>query len=335
MISFWRIFWLELLSLTRSRSVLLLTVVSVVWMLVFPLFLRSDGTAEGAWKLTVQYSLGGVFVLLVVTLLSAATGSVARERVAKRLQLTLVRPVRYVFVAFGKIFAHVCVGAFVLAIGCLILFCRAESGRRCNHVLSPLLPTPQEEALVMYEAYMKDPSTPEDVRKAKKDIVVRLLTQRALDRYETIPTNATATWTFNLPPLTSSLIPHPSSPLSVRLRFTNSMELRQNVRGTFRLQEMSAVVSNLTQAIVEVPLKGPLAGVAGKTALSFTNAGTSALMFRPRRDINLLVPADAFGINLFRAFLGMVAVLSLIVSFGVFLSCALGRPVALFVAFVV
>jgi len=119
------------------------------------------------------------------------------------------------------------------------------------------------------------------------------------------------------------------------MRFTNQMELRQDVRGTFRLGEMSAVVSNITQAILEVPLTGSAAGLSETAELAFDNRGISALMFRPRRDLNLLVPADAFGWNLLRAFLGMVAVLSLVVSVGVFLSCALGRPVALFVAFVI
>ena len=66
----------------------------------------------------------------------------------------------------------------------------------------------------------------------------------------------------------------------------------------------------------------------------FENLGSSALMLRPRRDINILAPADSFKWNLLRAYLEMVAVLSLIVSFGVLLSAGLGRPVALFVAIV-
>ena len=57
-------------------------------------------------------------------------------------------------------------------------------------------------------------------------------------------------------------------------------------------------------------------------------------MFRPRKDINLLVPADAFGWNLIRAYAVLVAILAFVVSLGVFLSAGLGRPVALFVAFV-
>jgi len=333
MISFWRIFWLELLSLRRSRTALLLLLVSLGWMLAFPAFVRSDGTAEGAWRLYVQYSLGGVFVLVLVALLASATGSVARERAAKRLQLTLVRPVSCFSIAMGKILAHVTVGAAVLAAACLMIL-PSGAGRHCHHVLFPLLPSPQEEAQAMYESYMKDPSTPEAVKKAKKDVVVRLLTQRAVDRYETIPTNTTATWKFDLSAVQSQPSTSTSSPLSVRMRFTNQMELRQDVRGVFRLGAMSAVVSNITQAILEVPLSDSADCHSGKAELSFDNRGVSALMFRPRKDLQVLVPADGFDRNLLRAYLVMVSVLALVVSVGIFLSCALGRPVALFVAFV-
>ena len=55
-------------------------------------------------------------------------------------------------------------------------------------------------------------------------------------------------------------------------------------------------------------------------------------MLRPRRDVNLLVPADGFAQNLARAYVELVAMLALLVSFGVFLGSALGRPVALFTA---
>ena len=57
-------------------------------------------------------------------------------------------------------------------------------------------------------------------------------------------------------------------------------------------------------------------------------------MLRPRKDINLLVPADAFGWNLIRAYVVLVAILAFVVSLGVFLSAGRGRPVAMFVAFV-
>ena len=93
MISFWRIFWLEFTGFVRSKALALLVAASVLWMVGLPFVLKGDGTADGARELYVHFSLGGVFVLLVVALLASATGSLAREREAKRLQLTLVRPV--------------------------------------------------------------------------------------------------------------------------------------------------------------------------------------------------------------------------------------------------
>ena len=330
MISFWRIFWLEFTGFVRSKALALLVAASVVWMLGLPFVMKGDGTADGARELYVHFSLGGVFTLLVVALLASATGSLAREREAKRLQLTLVRPVRYAGIVLGKIFAHVAVGAFVLALACGVLALRTDLGRPCSHVLSPVLPTPREEAKQMYESYMKDPNTPEQVKRTKKEIVLRLLENRAVDRYEAIETNATMTWKFD----SCSLFPVPCS-LFVRMRFTNQYEMRQDVRGVFTFGDYRGVVSNITQAVLTVPLTGRTLGGRRETGeLAFENQGTSTLMLRPRKDINLLVPADAFGWNLLRAYVVLVAILAFVVSLGTFLSAGLGRPVALFVAFV-
>lgn len=326
MTSFWRIFWLECVSLVRSRTLAMLSAASVAWMLVFPHLAKGDGTAEGLRELTIRFSLGGVFALLVVSLLASSAGSLAGERAAKRLQLTLVRPVRFASVALGRIAAHVAVGAFVLALACAVLAARTDLGAPCRHVLSPTLPSPREEAKAMYAAYMADTNTPVEVRRARKSTVLRLLENRAIDHYQTIPTNSCAEWTFSgLGRLGRA------DGLSVRMRFTNQLEMRQSVEGLFRLGGLEGPVSNITQAVLSVPLRG--VGEAGER-LTFENRGGSALMLRPRRDLNLLVPADAFGWNLLRAYVVLVSVLSMVVSFGVLLSAGLGRPVALFVAFV-
>ena len=89
----WNIIKLELLANLRSRAFFLLTSASVLWMLVMPSVVKSDGTDEGARQLYVHYSLGGVFALVLVSLAAAAAGSLSRDRAAKRLQLTMVRPV--------------------------------------------------------------------------------------------------------------------------------------------------------------------------------------------------------------------------------------------------
>ena len=249
MISFWRIFWLEFTGFVRSKALTLLVAASVLWMFGLPFVMKGDGTADGARELYIHYSLGGVFTLLVIALLASATGSLAREREAKRLQLTLVRPVHYTLIVLGKILAHVAAGALVLAIACAVLAIRTDLGRPCSHVLSPVLPSPREEAKAMYESYMKDPDTPEQVKRTKKEIVLRLLENRAVDRYETIATNACASWRFGGLEDLGSL-----GGLAVRMRFTNQYEMRQDVRGVFTFGDYRGIVSNITQAVVTVPL---------------------------------------------------------------------------------
>ena len=112
--------------------------------------------------------------------------------------------------------------------------------------------------------------------------------------------------------------------------------MRQDIRGTFTLGDYQGVVSNITQAVLTIPLtfKTSQTFQTSQTSLSFVNEGKSALMLRPRKDINLLVPADAFGLNLMRAYVVLVAILAFVISLGTFLSAGLGRPVAMFVAFV-
>ena len=324
------IFGLELRALMRSRTVAMLMLASVAWMLALPYIVTGDGTAEGARELCVKFSLGGVFALLVVSLLASSAGSLAREREANRLQLTAIRPVRHFAIALGCIFAHVAVGAAVLAVACAVLAFQTDLSVPCSHVLRPVMPSVQDEAKAMYEVYMSDTNTPVAVRQAKKSVVLRLLANRAIDRYDTIQTNETASWRFRRGRLDGL------DGLAVRMRFTNQFEMRQEVRGEFAFGPLHASVSNITQAVLTVPLRGGASepGDPGVDELKFANHGKAAVMLRPRRDVELLSPADSFWCNLIRTYLEMVGVLALIVAFGTALSAGLGRPVALFVAFV-
>ena len=329
---FFEVFRLEIAAAVRSKTLAMLMVASVAWMLAAPFFLQSDGTVDGARELYVHYAPGGVFALLVVSLLASATGAVASERTAKRLQLSMVRPVRYFTIALAKISALVACGAAVLALSFAVLVVKSDLSRKCCHVVKPTMPSPAEEAEAMYKSFMADPATPPQVKSARKSVVLRLLANRAIDNYQTIATNDSAVWKFSAG----------GEGEAVRIRFSSQFDMRRDVRGVFRAPGLEGVVSNITQAIVTIPLRrtAPAAGDGATRSadepveLSFENRGTHALMLRPRRDIDLLVPADSFLRNLARSYLQLVAILALLVSFGVFLSAALGRPVALFTAVV-
>ena len=332
MISLWRIFWLEVVALVRSWTALMLLVASLGWMFAANFVLVTDATDAGKREMLVLYGLGGVFTLLVVAVLAAATGTIATERESKRLQLTQVRPVSPFAIAWGKFLALVAVAAAILAFPCVTLLVSSEFlERRCSHVYRPLLESPKEEALKMYDVYMADPETPPMVKKAKKPVVLRILEQRAKDHYQTVQTNETASWTF--PGLYDWSNGNPFVEPAARLRLSNTYSMRDDVYGTILANGFFGIVSNITQTAVTVPLR--LCRLEwNHDVLSFRNMGDKPVMLRPRQDVELLVPADSFAWNLLRSYVVMASILALVAAFGVFLGAGLSRPVALFVAFV-
>lgn len=325
MSSFLRIFLLEIVSSVRSWSFQLLAAVSVLWMAVSPYLIKGDGTLEGARELYIRYGVGGVYALLLISLVSTATGSVAKERAAKRLQLTMVRPVGYFTIAAAKTAAISSIGAGVLALSMVVMMLRVGNGQSCSHLFRPVMPSPEEEAKAMYQHFMASPETPDEVKRADKKVVLRLLQNRARDNYLTVPTNSQTVWRFNL----KEKLNDPS----VRFKFSTSFDQRSQVLGRLQMGSWGAVVSNVTEMTVTVRLKKE--GGESSDSLSFFNLGQGVLMLRPRCDIQLLIPADSFFMNAFRAYLELVAVLVLVVAFGVFLGSCLMRPVALFTAITV
>ncbi|MBR4522752.1 MAG: ABC transporter permease subunit [Kiritimatiellae bacterium] len=325
--SFWRIFSLELKALWRGRTAPLVALAAAAWTCLCPYLVHGDGTTAGAEEMILRYTLGGAAAIVTVSLLIAGADSIARERETRRLQLTLIKPVGRWAVALARMAALSAV-ATALIMGSAALYAalarcgRASElfGQNCAHVYRPVLPSPQAEAEVMYNLYMADAATPKAVKEAPRKVVLRLLAQRARDRYDTIGTNETAVWKFALPPETLDA--------AVRLKFTNLYDQRRTVEGFLAFGAATGAVRNVTRASSVFALHG----VPGGDELRFVNCGTDAVMLRPRQDVEVLLAADGFAANLVRAALELSAIATLLVAFAVMLSAFLGRPVAVFVA---
>lgn len=328
-----KIIWLELVSLMRSWSLPLLAAAAVGWTFAARHFVRGDGTAAGDRTILIGYALGGVSALVFIALAAAAAGSVSKERAAKRLQLTLLRPVSAFAVAFGRILALTAAGSLVFALALAAVLLSVPDEPVCRHVLHPVMESPREEAERMYAEYMLDPATPDEVKRAKKSAVLAILEQKAVDRYDLLPTNAVSSWSFRLPPLADA-----SLPMWVRIRFSDSFSRKQEVLGAFRFRDRGAAVSNLTQSVNVFPLLPvgtPAAERKGEAeVLSFANRGEANLMLRPRRDVELLIAADSRTMNSVRCWLELTALMMAVVAFGVFLGTALSRPVAVWTVLV-
>lgn len=325
MTAFFEILRLELRRLSRTRTVWLLASACVAWMFLMPHIVKSDGTASGEHEMLVKCSLGGVFAILAICLASSGAATLAREREEKRLQLEKTRPAARISLALARMCALSLSGAAIIALCSAILAFKVDTARPCSHVLYPQMESIDIEAARMYDYYMADPETPPEIKATKRATLMRILRQGAMDHYITINTNETASWNFALDGKSSL------APLSVRLRFTNDFDLRDDVKGVFAIASSSGRIENITQAIVTVPLAAASAEQANPPqTLTFTNEGKSTLMLRPRRDIQLLVEADSFAANLVRSAIEIFAMLSAMIGFAVFLGAGLGRSVAVF-----
>ena len=321
------IFLNECRTVLRSKTLAMLLIAGVAWMFAAPCLFTGDGTVSGLREMSLHYSLGGVAALLAVALLISATGSIAKERSAKRLALTMVRPVRYFNIALGKTLAHALCGALVLAV-CAVIEAVRSPDVTCRHVLKPVMPTLRQEAESMYDYYIANSNTPARVKAARRDVVIRMLMNSAKDRYDTVETNACFAWKFDLPKGLDGRV----GQYSARFRFSANFDQREDVRGRLAFEEFRGVVSNITQSVIEIPLSLSSLPPSPDGELIFRNDGKTPVMLRPRRDVELLTPGDPFVWNLARAYVELVAMLTLLISFGIFLGASLGRPAALFTA---
>lgn len=321
--AFREIFRLEWRALVRSRAFALMLVASVAWMFAVPHLVKDDGTAAGAFELNVRYSIGVVFALVLVSLASSAAGSLSKEREARRLQLTLVRPVRHFVVALARMFALVSAGAAILGVSSAVLVAQVGGGRACDHVLAPVMESPKAEADRLFDEYMeKYPDFREKVESQGEREVKLYLVQYVKDQLQTVATNATASWRFDL-----KSVPQDAE-MAVRVRVTDLYGRLKHVGGEFSLGGLKGVLSHINKTIVRVPLEGE--SNSDGEELVFRNGGGASVTINPRKDLNLLVRADNFAWNAFRAWLELTSVLSLIVAVAVFLGAALGRSVAVF-----
>ncbi len=317
---------LELKALFRSFSVPLLLLSVVAWVWAVPSIVTDDGTPEGAWRLHLMWSISGAFALIVIAWASAAAGSLARERQLKRLPLSLTRPLPRAFLVYGRYWAFLLTGILALACALTTFALRhrtsPELAQPCYHSYRPVMPTPHEEALALYEKYMSSPETPDEVKKLPKARVLRILESRAAENYQGIPTNRLTKWTFRAPK-TAEIPP------IVRLRLSTPMDLRDSIRGEFLFQSWAGTVESVTQTILDVPLTNSTQ-TADFPKLAFRNDSPTNLMLRPRQDLELLYVADGFLGNLFRAGLELTAILALVLAFALFVGSGLSRSVAIF-----
>lgn len=323
----------EMASLLRSKAAAMLLLACAAWALALPRLARGDGTAESAFAIDARYTLGGAFALVLVSMSAAAAGTLAKDREAKRLQLSMVRPARTAVLALARMAAISLCGAAAIGLACAILAFRCGASRPCDHAFAPLLEDPMLSARRLYDEYSaRDPAFRAQAEKAGEYQTLRYLAEYAKTKLQTIPPGESARWEF-------PVAPEPGDVLGVKVKFIDAFGRLDTTPGVFRCAGREGKIGSMNKTETRVGLASrsgsrPSAAENGapRAVLSFENTGKNALTLSPRNDLRLLVVGDGFAANAFRAWIVLSAVLSTAVAFCVFFGACFGRSVAVFCA---
>ena len=331
----------------RAKTVAALLALLGVCVVLLPNVIKSDGTAEGSCRILLMYTVGFSFGILCLSTLWTACALLAAEIDSLRIQLSVVKPVRALELWLGKWLAVLLLNAFLLALVYGGVYAQLRWQMRANgwdgqvtlasrDVAHPILPTPRQEARETYGLLKQRGELPEDL---SESTVLRVLAERAAERYDLINPGEQADWTFTL---ARPLQAHES--VTVRIRFDTEFSTRAKVAGTCRLaangRAVEVPLDDFSQNEIEFSVAAEAFGAEARPptafTLSFRHTGdpkaSSALMLRFRQDVVLMTAGGTFEANLLRSALMQWSVLALLAAFGLTLSAGFSLPVAMFTA---
>jgi hypothetical protein len=334
----------------RTKTVTALLVLLAVCVAVLPGVVKGDGTPEGELHILLTYTLGFAFGLLCLATLWAACALFSAEIDSARMQLSAVKPVRAAEFWLGKWLALLALNAVALLAAYAGVYAQirwrmhrdgwaAVEQPVSRHVAHPLLPSPREEALAAYREMRERDALPKGY---SERTVLRLLEEKAPERYSEVHPGQEAVWRFRLAKPVRS-----GEPVTVRIRFETETSARMQVAGVCRLDSLEAgqavevPLDDFTMKEIEFSVDALAFGNAAERGLrdfelAFRHTGdaqrASGLILRFRQDVVLLTPGGTFAMNLARAAAVHWSVLALLAAFGLTLSVCFSLPVAAFVA---
>lgn len=325
--AFYQILKLELISAIRSKTMLVFAIASTLWMILGRYLLK--GEASGMYQLSVRYLLGLLFSLVLISLGAAAAGALSSDRVNKRLQLSMIRPVPHFVIAMARSVAITLIGSLVLLFALVVLWAFEGRDKSCARVYSPKVEEPRKAAEEAFRKMIEAPDAKSKDLKAKvaefgEEPFIKYLEDYIRDEYVIVQPNTTESWVFDG-------VPEGAKNIGVRVRFVNFMGIPGSVLGDFTFRDFTGAINKPIKSRFYLPLDSTISTKSEASPnLSFTNKTDIPLRLRIRKDLHLLVDADSFAWNAFRSWLVMTFVLMIVVSLGVFFGACLGRGVAVF-----
>lgn len=348
------ILWLTWKAAFRLRLFVVVAVLLLVAVVGLPLLLKDDGTARGFTQILLTYTLSTITILLGLSTLWLACGTLARDIEECQMQVVAVKPIPRWQIWFGKWLGILTLNAALLAISgaavyCLLLW-RADT-----------LPPDQarvlrSEILVARGSAKPRPVTRDIEEQTEERLKEKLRTTR-IDRadltevrkqireqvkadYQLVPPAFEIKWEIDLGSTRHSLV---DRPLFLRVKF-NSAD--KNASGTFdglwRVGEpkktrlwQSDVLSFAPDTFHEIQIAPNLFDEkTGVLTVRFINPAynTAALLFPLEDGVEVLYPEGTFGLNYMRGLGIIFCWMALLGTIGLAASSFLSFPVAAFVS---
>ncbi|MFA7174174.1 MAG: hypothetical protein WC340_12345 [Kiritimatiellia bacterium] len=349
----WGVTLLSLRAAIRTKMVIFLVLAQVLCALVLPRVVKGDGTAAGELEILLTYTLGLSFGIQALSTLWSSCSLFASEISSFRIQLAVVKPVHFSILWLGRWLALLLLNGVLLLFIYTIVYLQLrwveqsqgwESGivPSALRVASPTLPTPKEEARLVYGMMQSKGELPEGL--TKKEILATL-EEQAAERYDIINPGDEIVLNFHLIRAVRK-----GERITLRFRFDTEYSTREHVKGHCRiaLQGQPALfaerqLESVTQNEIRLEFEADpfVAGVTGNASLRdfvvvLKHMGeddkASALLLRFRQDVLLMIPGGTFESNLLRSAFVQGSVLALLAAFGLTLSSVFSFPVAAFAA---
>ena len=333
---------LTLREALRSRIVLLFGLLLAAVVVGLPAILKGDGTPVGLVRMTLGYTLGTAFGLIVLATLWTGCALVSGDIATRTLELTRVKPVPAWRLWLGK-----WLGLLLLD----LLFLAGVYAATGFSVYRRMLQAPAATASLQTARQAVKPKLPaldrqiEEVFSRIGGAALPAREQRDLRRRlrRELPFQPAAldrgqqwNWHFSL-----DTPPNPRRPLWLRFQFDTDAYTRAIVKAECRLTgapgggHVDFQLDDFSTRRFEVPLDAALFG--GDTRFTLTmrhvgDASTGPLMLQPRQGLDILVPRLPLARNLLRAAAMHFTLLALVAAIGLSLGALFSLPVAAFSA---
>ena len=334
----------------RFRLLPLLCGLLLAAVVILPLVIQDDGTAEGFVQIILTYTLAAIMTLLGFATLWLACGTLAGDVADAQIQMVVVKPIARWQIWLGKWFGILLLDAILLAISTTAVFVLlqwragklppAEQAKLHSQImvangvirfdLSDIEPDVDQELQQWLKAH------PGDHPESDIAIVRNTLREEMRQELQIVPPGYVHVWPLELGVLKHFL---KDKPMHVRSRFNVTEDLPgMTYLGSWIIgiedstKAFATRMSMAPQTSIDIEIPPNLYDEEGVLTIRFYNQSPAAMLFPLDNGMEVLYPESSFGINFFRGVFILFLWLAFLAALGLAASSYLSFPVAAFVA---